>query len=121
MSHRCESCAGTGEPSPWEYDRYVWLKGVAYAVCGACGGAGRVSRLFGLKIKPKLEHLFDEPERHIFEHRRDTIAKALYDDWVAEEQIDGNEYVCWKLLPDKETWRRRAVVVINAEDGRNHQ
>ena len=40
----CEACSGTGETSPWEHDHHVWLRGQPIAVCGACRGAGMVSR-----------------------------------------------------------------------------
>jgi hypothetical protein len=52
----CEACAGTGEPSPWEYDHHLWLRGQPIAVCGACHGAGMVSKWgFRLSARKVLE------------------------------------------------------------------
>ncbi len=48
-SRECRACCGTGEPSPWEYDHAVWVRGEPIAVCGACRGAGRV-RIFGFHL-----------------------------------------------------------------------
>lgn len=45
----------------------------------------------------------------------DRAAKALYDHWVEEDFA--NEYVSWKLLPDKQTWRERAAEVFKAIAG----
>lgn len=45
----CDACCGTGEPSPWEWDVYVWLHGVPHAVCGACRGSGLLGR-FGFRL-----------------------------------------------------------------------
>jgi hypothetical protein len=43
-SRECTACAGTGDRSPWEHDHYVFVRGECIAVCGACGGAGFVTR-----------------------------------------------------------------------------
>jgi ribosomal protein L3 len=54
-SKECQACAGTGDPSPWEHDHHVWMRGEAIAVCGACRGAGIVGR-WGFRISP-AKHL----------------------------------------------------------------
>jgi hypothetical protein len=48
-SKDCSACCGTGDPSPWEYDHAVWVRGEPIAVCGACRGSGYVSR-WGFRI-----------------------------------------------------------------------
>lgn len=56
-SHECAACAGTGEPSPWEHDHHIWLRGQPIAVCGACRGAGQVGRWgFRLSAAKVLAH-----------------------------------------------------------------
>ena len=51
-SKECDACAGTGEPSPWEHDHYVFVKGRLIAVCGACAGAGFLTR-WGFRYSAK--------------------------------------------------------------------
>ena len=43
---------------------------------------------------------------------KELVARALYEDWVGEDFA--HEYVSWELLPDKETWQRRAHVAFEA-------
>jgi hypothetical protein len=48
-THECGACCGTGEPSPWEYDHHIWLRGNPIAVCGSCRGSGYLTR-FGFRV-----------------------------------------------------------------------
>jgi hypothetical protein len=50
-TRECSACAGTGEPSPWEHDHHIWLRGNPIAVCGACRGSGYLTR-FGFRVSP---------------------------------------------------------------------
>lgn len=42
----------------------------------------------------------------------ERVAKALYEDFVADDFT--NEYAPWTALPDKDTWRKRARVALSA-------
>lgn len=44
----------------------------------------------------------------------DHVARALYDHWRAEAELHGDHYVHWDELPDKQTWRGRALTAIDA-------
>jgi hypothetical protein len=48
-TNECDACAGTGGPSPWEYDHHIWLRGQPVAVCGACRGSGYLTR-WGFRV-----------------------------------------------------------------------
>jgi len=45
----CDACAGTGQPSPWEWDHIVWRDRVPLAVCGDCRGSGLLTR-WGFRV-----------------------------------------------------------------------
>lgn len=62
-SVECSSCAGTGEPSPWEHDYHIWLRGEPIAVCGACRGAGKLSK-WGFRLSAgKVLNLYRRANR----------------------------------------------------------
>jgi hypothetical protein len=48
-TRECDACCGTGEPSPWEYDHYIWLRGQPIAVCGSCRGSGYLTK-WGFRV-----------------------------------------------------------------------
>jgi hypothetical protein len=50
---KCDACTGTGEPSPWEWDHYVWRSRIPHAVCGSCRGSGLLTR-WGFRLSAKV-------------------------------------------------------------------
>lgn len=54
-SKECVSCCGTGEGSPWEHNHYLWLNGQPFAVCGACRGAGYLTK-WGFRLNAETHY-----------------------------------------------------------------
>ncbi len=74
-SDECASCCGTGHPSPWEHDYHVWLNGQAWAVCGACRGAGYLSKWgFRLSAAKYLRDMVSRSQMLLGTHYNDERA-----------------------------------------------
>lgn len=87
----CDACAGTGRPSPWEWDHFVWTNRVPQAVCGSCRGSGVLTR-WGFRLSQKktaamLNWLRQNPGGFMRFYRDRTP------DIVTEQSINRGAYV----------------------------